>query len=97
MIEDIKLIGITDEMMDDMIQKLGYDIVLNMACNHELIKANIDLLISLGIKNIYDLLLNRDNIFLIDTEELKNKFKRDDIEQLINLINNDYSYVDDIL
>ncbi len=97
MIDDIKLIGINDNQMDELIEKLGYDKVLNMACNHELIKENIDLLNSYGLKNIYELLLNKEYIFFIDTQELKEKFNRPDIIQMVDLINNGYLFIDDIL
>ena len=40
MIEDIKRIGIDDKLYNEMINTLGYDTVLNMACNYKLIMQN---------------------------------------------------------
>lgn len=96
MIENINLIGISNEQVDLMIEKLGYDIVLSMACNHELVKANIELLKSLGINNINELLLNREGIFLIDTEELLSMFSKFNISQIVGLINEDYTVIDEL-
>lgn len=97
MIENIELIGLENEMLELIKEKMDYDIILNMACNHELIKNNIDLLRSFGIKNIESLLLNRENIFFMETIDLQKKFNNYNIEALVNLINEDYTVIDEIL
>lgn len=38
MIENMLLIGISDEFIDELIDKIGYDRVLNLACNYEKVK-----------------------------------------------------------
>lgn len=97
MIENITLIGISDEFADEMIDKLGYDSVLNLACNHELVKKNIELLKSFGIKDIEALLLNREHIFLKASEGIVKKFSKYNIPALAELINNDYTVIDEFI
>lgn len=94
MIEYIALAGISDELRDKMIDNLGYDSVLNLACNYELVKNNISLFRQLGIEDIDNLLLNKDYVFLKDTREIFNKFTNFNLNEIINLINNDYDAID---
>ena len=96
MIEDIKKIGISDEFYNLLIENLGYDIVLNLACNYELVKKNINLLKSYGIENIEELLLNRDSLFLKDSEEIFEKLNKQDIETFVMLVNSDYTNIDSL-
>ena len=97
MIEDIKLIGIDDDMLEKMISSLGYDLVLNLAVNHKLVSENIEFLKSLNIQVIDELLLNKTDIFLKETEELKNKFNKENIEYIVEIMNNDYTIIDELL
>ena len=96
MIEDINLIGLPEETINDIEKKLGYDVILSFACNYKTVKANIELLKSFGLKNINDLILNRDYIFLLDTEQLVKKFSKFNFPVIANLINEDYSVIDEI-
>ena len=94
MIEYIALAGISDELKDKMIDVLGYDSVLNLACNYKLVKNNIDLLKQLGILDIESLLLNKYYIFLKETRDIFNNFTKYNISEIINLINEDYDAID---
>ena len=94
MIEYIALAGISDELRDKMIDNLGYDSVLNLACNYELVKNNMSLFRQLGIEDVDNLLLNKDYVFLKDTREIFNKFTNFNLNEIINLINNDYDAID---
>lgn len=96
MIEDITKIGITSEFADKMIDRLGYNTVLNIACNYPLVKENMNLLKSFGIQNIEDLLLNRSDIFLKDYDLLVKRFSKFNIPLLIQLINEDYTAIDEL-
>lgn len=96
MIENITKIGITSEFADKMIDRLGYNTVLNIACNYSLVKENINLLKSFGIKNIEDLLLNRSDIFLKNYDSLVKKFSKFNIPLLTKLINEDYTVIDEL-
>lgn len=94
MIEYISLAGIEDELKEKMLDVLGYDNVLNLACNYKLVKNNIDLFKQLGIENIEDLLLYKDYIFLKETRDIFNNFSKFNISEIVNLINNDYDAID---
>ena len=96
MIQDIELIGVDKEVIDELIDKLDYSDVLNLACNYEIVKNNIDLLKSLGVKNIDDLLINRSSLFLEKSEKLRKKFSEFNIPVFVNLINMDYTVVDEL-
>lgn len=96
MIEYIELAGIDEVLKNKMIECLGYDTVLNMACNYKVVKNNIEILKSFGITNIEDLLLNKDYIFTLDNNKLINYFKKFNIPNFVNLINNDYNVIDEI-
>ena len=69
MIEYIALAGISDELRDKMIDNLGYDSVLNLACNYELVKNNISLFRQLGIEDVDNLLLNKDYVLAFVTQQ----------------------------
>ena len=94
MIDYISLAGISDELKDKMIDILGYDSVLNLACNYELVKNNISLFKQLGILDIESLLLNKDYIFLKETRDIFDGFNKFNISEIIDLINNDYDAID---
>ena len=97
MIEDIILTGIDEATIKKMYEQNGYDAVLNLACNHELVKKNIELLKSFGISNIEALLLNRDSIFLQDNQKLLKSFAKFNVAAFVNLINNDYTMIDELI
>ena len=97
MIEYINLIGISDEVIDEILDKLGYDIALSMACNYKKIRENINILKSIGITNINNLLLNKNEVFFIESSDLINKLSNINISNFVELVNNDYNAVDEIL
>ena len=97
MIEDIKLTGISEETINKMMEELGYDIVLSMACNYKKIKENIELFKSINIINIEELLLNKNEIFFKETSLLKEKIFRFDIPSLVEIINDDFEVIDEVL
>ena len=97
MIEDITLIDIDSKTREKMISKLDGDILLNMACNYKLINGNIELFRELKINNIDDLILNRPYIFFMGTEYISDAFKNAEDENIIDLINSDYTEIDELL
>ncbi len=96
MLDDIQTLGLSDDFYNEMLEKLGYDLTLNVACNCEKVKANIEILENFGIKNIESLLLNKTQIFFLDNEDLIKKFAQYNIPIVVNLINNDYTIIDDL-
>lgn len=97
MIEDINLTGLSEEIIDKIMEELGYDTVLSMACNYKKIKENVNLLKSINITNIDELLINRNELFFKDTNLLKEKIFRFDISSIVKLINDDYEIIDEVL
>ncbi len=96
MIENIKYLGFDDDFNAELMDTLGHDIVLNLACNYETVKQNIDSLESFGIKDIKKLLLNKVDLFFTNNEELIKKFGKYNIPVVVNLINRDYEIVDEL-
>ena len=89
MIENINLINIDADKIEEIKLKLSDDILLNIACNYDLVNDNIKLLKSYGIDNIDELLINRPHIFLKDTNYLLNAFNDSDVEIYCNSSSNE--------
>jgi len=96
MIEDIMKLGITNKFYDLLIEKHGYNLVLDMACNYELINKNINLLKSYGIIDIESLLLYREYILFYDTDYIIECFNKYDISKIVTEINDDYTEIDKV-
>ncbi len=94
MIEDIKRIGIDDKLYNEMINTLGYDTVLNMACNYKLIMQNISVLLNHGINDITSLLLYKEYILMKDTKDIEYALRKCNIPNISELINSDYTNID---
>ena len=97
MIDDIEFAGISEELKEKMIEELGYDTVLNMACNYERVKENIQTFKSIGINNVDELIMYNSDLFQKKPDELKNKLTKFNIPEVVKLINEDYTTIDDIL
>ena len=96
MLEYIYLTGLNNELIEELTNTLEHNEILSLACNHERVKSNIELLKSFGIKNIDDLLLNRNYLFLKSTEEIAKKFSKFNIPVITELINTDYTVIDEV-
>jgi len=96
-IHDIKLTGISDEVIDKIFDQLGYDMALAMACNYKKIKENINILKSIGVINVDELLLNKNEIFFIECHDMINKLSNINISEFVNLVNQDCDAVDGVL
>ena len=94
MIEDIKKLGLSDNMYNELIEVNGYDLVLNMACNYELIANNVNLLRGYGIFNIYPILLHKNHILMYDSDYIVDKFRDVNISDMAKMINEDYTAID---
>ena len=95
MIEDIKLIGIEDELIEELLEKLGYDKVLSMACNYKKIRENINIFKAINVADINELLINKNDIFFKEPEEIIKKLSSINIANFVNLINEDYELIDE--
>lgn len=97
MIEDIKLIGLSDDVIDKIMSQLDYDTILNLAVNHQKVKDNVEFFKSLKITFIDQLLINKTDIFFKDVNLLKEKFSKYNNDIIVELLNNDYTMIDEIL
>lgn len=96
MLEDIKKLAFDSKFNNEIVDKLGYDLTLNVACNYNLVNKNIESLKSLGINNIETIFLNRTHLFLIPNEVLVKKFSKYNIPVIAGLIKEDYTIIDDL-
>ena len=96
MIEDIMKLGITEEFYNKLLEIHGYNLVLDMACNYELINKNIQILKGFGIVDIDSLLLYREYLLLYDTEYIIDHFNKFDISSIVSKINEDYTEIDSV-
>ena len=96
MIDNIYLIGVDDSTIDKMIDNLGYDVVLNMACNYRDIKSNLDYLKEIGISNIGNILIHYGDDLNDLPFNFQKYFMKRDILQLVKLINENYIYFKEI-
>ena len=94
MIEDIKKLGISDELYDEIINNLGYDLVLNMACNYTTIGENLNYLNNIGIDDLKDILLYKTHILFLEPIELRERFNNKNVRELVELINMDYANIE---
>lgn len=94
---NIEKIDVSSDIKDRLIDNLNYDVLLSLSCNYEAVNENINLLKEFKINDIGELLLYKPSIFLIDKEILIKKFSKYNIPVLVNLINEDYEVIDEIL
>ena len=96
MLEDIKKLTFDSKFNDEIVDKIGYDLTLNVACNYKLVNQNIESLKSFGIDNVKQIFLNRTHLFLLPNETLIKKFSKYNIPVIANLIKEDYTIIDDL-
>lgn len=96
MIKDLYNIGLNEQEVDEIIDELGYDESLNLSCNYELIKKNIELLKSYGIKNIKQLIIYKEDLFLKNINDIVKMFSSYNIPVFVSLINEDVTTIDEL-
>lgn|SRR5574344_487310 len=97
MIEDLKLIGLPDDLILKMNERLNDDILLSLAFNHDLVKENLGYFKSIGINNLDELMLRRPDIFTLKPNFIQSSFKKGNLYDEVNNLNQDYLSIDDIL
>ena len=96
MIENIMLMKIDEELKKKLMTQLDYNEALNIACNYQIVEKNINLLKSYGIIPVDEIILTRSQIFLKSTEEIAKCFAKFNVAVLVDLINTDYSVIDEL-
>ena len=89
-------LGIKEETLDKIIKQNGDAIELSIECNEENITNIILFLKKIGIQNIDYLLIYEFDIFLTDFEIIKSKLMECSNE-IIDTINNDFTFIEEIL
>ena len=92
---DIDKLNVSDEIKEEMLNTLSNDILISLSLNYTLVNQNITFLESIGIKNIDLLLLNREYIFLNDTNYIKESINKFNTSAFVQLINVDYTIIDE--
>ena len=92
---DIDKLSVSDEIKEEMLNTLSNDILISLSLNYTLVNQNIAFLESIGIKNIDLLLLNREYIFLNDTNYIKESINKFNTSAFVQLINVDYTIIDE--
>lgn len=92
---DIDKLNVSDEIKEEMLNTLSNDILISLSLNYTLVNQNIAFLESIGIKNIDLLLLNREYIFLNDTNYIKESINKFNTSAFVQLINVDYTIIDE--
>ena len=88
-------LGFSNETIDEILKVNGEAISLSFECNEESISNIINYLNYIGIRNIDDLLIYEVDFFLNDFEDVKSMIKNEDYD-IINSINNDYTYIENL-
>lgn len=96
MIENIMLMKIEEDLKQKLMTELDYNEALNIACNYKNVEKNINLLKSYGIIPIDEIILTRSQIFLKSPEKIAKCFSKFNVAVLVDLINTDYSVVDEL-
>lgn len=96
MVEDIKLIGLKEELIEQIFNELGYDTILSMACNYKKIKENIHIFQSVGIDNVDEVLLNKNELFFKEPNLIIEKLSKIDIPSFVCSVKDDYNMIDDL-
>ncbi len=97
MMNNLEKIKVSNDCINNICKLVDSDVILSINNNYDLINKNIDLLQSYGIENIDEIFLNKYYIFLKETERLVKGFSKFNIPVLVNIINEDYNTIDEIL
>lgn len=88
-------LGFNNETINKILEINGDAISLSFECNEANITNIINYLKYIGIKNIDKLLIYEVDFFLNDFEEIKRKIRYENYE-IINSINEDYAYIENL-
>lgn len=88
--------GFQEKLIYDLESKYDDGVIDLIEIECENIKDVIKYLKEIGIKNIDELMLGYIELFLKDVEEVKKAFDKFDIPDVVNAINNDVTYIENI-
>lgn len=85
-----------DASINEINTMLGKTILYNLSCNQENVINIIEYLKSIGIVNIKELIIYKTDIFLNTKDKIEKLFNRFNLNELVNIINNNYDEIDKI-
>lgn len=98
MIEYLKEYNITEETIEEL-KKLYYEELIDMlSVNQFAVRKVIEYLKNLGIKDFNQIILHNLPIFLADYDYIVECFEKvDDLKKTIDMINEDYMYIHEVI
>lgn len=96
MLDFLKDYGISVETIEELKRTQSPSFLFDLNCNEEECVKLINYLRKIGINNIDELLLYESEIFFKACKNVRNAFSKCDIEELVELINEDVSNIEQI-
>ncbi len=91
-------LNLDEIIINDIIEHNGDAITTDLDSNYHNVKTNYELLKYLGIKCFEQLLIYEIDIFLIDTDVLKNSLEKiNNIKDFIDNVNEDFFYIENLI
>lgn len=94
MIDFLKEYNISLKVIDMIKKENSGANLYNLSCNQEEIKEIINYLRGLGIICVDELLIYRIDLFFNSLDDIKKRFSKYNINDLVNSLNNDYCFID---
>ncbi len=94
MIDFLKNVGISDDILIEMLKNNNEAAIFDLSCNEEDAINIIKYMRNIGITNIDELLIYRIDIFFLTFEQFVKRLSKFNIPALVNHINDDYANID---
>lgn len=94
MIDFLKNVGISNDVLVEMIKNNDETAIFDLSCNEEDAINIIKYMRNIGITNIDELLIYRIDIFFLTFEQFVKRLSKFNIPALVNLISEDYTNID---
>lgn len=96
MIDFLKKVGISEKTINEIYEQNEESVLYNLFCIQDECVKIISYFKELGITNIDELLLYEINLFYLDFEDIVKKFSKFNIPAFVDLINNDFTAIENI-
>ena len=94
MIDFLKNVGISNDVLVEMIKNNDETAIFDLSCNDEDAIEIIKYMRNIGVTNINELLIYRIDIFFLTFEQFIKRLSKFNIPALVNHINDDYANID---
>ena len=96
MIDFLKKVGFDDDNIKDIISRNNESSLFDLSCDEENCLRIVTYMKDIGIDNVVDIMIYKIDVFFMDFEEFVKRMGKFNIPVVVDLINSDYSVVDDI-